>query len=90
VTQLQVNDIRIEGPNLCDKVEHHLQLLEELPDPWFNKDTTLDGVAYQMQVGSGFFLRKEHENFGIFGIRDATRQARTVFTEVKCYKGYFH
>jgi hypothetical protein len=43
-----------------------------------------------MQVGSGFFLRKEHENFGIFGIRDATRQARTVLTEVKCYKGYFH
>src|ERR1700761_2216197 len=90
VTQLQVNDVRIESPNLPDKAEHHLQLTEELPDPWFNEDAAFDRVAYQMQIGSGFVLREEHENPGIFGLRDTTRQACTVLTEIKCYKGYFH
>jgi hypothetical protein len=90
MTQLQVNNVWIERSDLPDKAEHHLQLTEELPDPWFNEDAPFDRVAYQMQIGSSFVLREEHENPGIFSLRDTTRQARTVLTEIKCYKGYFH
>jgi hypothetical protein len=87
MSRLEMDHIWIKFPDLLHQASHHLDLLKWMSQSRLVERPQPHGPAQEAQIRFRFTFRKEEANVRM--LRDPTRQADTILSEVEGYEGNF-